>query len=113
MSRPKANTEAGKIAVQKWRESMKQKYGDGLTERMKEIGRKGGKAGFGPDYTGGFANSREIASTAGRKGGIRGRRGFKFIKELDENKALYLNKKTNEEVVLQYGVSIYEKASNI
>lgn len=108
MSRPKANTEAGKIAVQKWRESMKQKYGDDLTERMREIGRKGGKAGFGPDYYGGFAGSRELASTAGAMGGYKSRRGFKFIKELNPEEALYLQLSTNKEVVLQYGVSIHE-----
>lgn len=35
------------------------------------IGRKGGQNG----HTGGFASNRELASIAGRKGGLKSRRG--------------------------------------
>lgn len=41
----------------------------------KVIGAKGGQNGFGPGYTGGFASSHELAVAAGRKGGLKSRRG--------------------------------------
>ena len=107
MSRPKANTPEGQRAIQNWRETMVKKYGS-VSEKMRECGRIGGKNGYGPDYRGGFAYSHEIASKAGAMGGYKSRRGFRFIKELNEKEALYKNLKTNEEVVLQYGVSIHE-----
>lgn len=39
-----------------------------------EIGRKGGKNG----HTGGFASNPELAKIAGRKGGLKSRRGFHY-----------------------------------
>lgn len=108
MPRPKANTPEGKKAVESWKRTMEEKYGN-ISHKMAEVGRKGGKAGFGPYYEGGFASSRENASKAGAKGGYKSRRGFRFIKELNEEEALYLNLATNQEVVLQYGVSIHEQ----
>ena len=112
MSRPKANTPEGKEATRQWRETMIRKYGS-ISEKMRECGRKGGKAGFGPDYTGGFAYGREIASRAGAMGGYKSRRGFKFIKELNDKEALYLQISTNKEVVLKYGVSIHDQKDNM
>lgn len=46
----------------------KAKYGPGFYAK---IGAKGGKLG----HTGGFFANRELASTAGRKGGLISRRG--------------------------------------
>jgi general stress protein YciG len=46
----------------------KRKYGDDFYAR---IGSKGGKAG----HTGGFAANRQLASEAGRIGGLKSRRG--------------------------------------
>jgi uncharacterized protein len=44
------------------------------SEFHKEIGKIGGKNGRGPEYRGGFAGNRELASEAGRKGGAKSRR---------------------------------------
>lgn len=41
----------------------------------KNIGAKGGRAGRGEDYKGGFAANRELARIAGVKGGRISRRG--------------------------------------
>lgn len=46
----------------------KAKYGEGFYAR---IGAKGGRNG----HTGGFAADRELARVAGRKGGLKSRRG--------------------------------------
>lgn len=40
-----------------------------------QIGAKGGRNGCGPDYKGGFASNRELAKEAGRRGGLKSRRG--------------------------------------
>lgn len=40
----------------------------------KRIGSIGGQNGRGPNYTGGFAGNRKLASEAGRKGGSISRR---------------------------------------
>jgi len=77
MSRPKKGTPEGDEALRKWRETMKLKYGN-PTAFFKEIGRKGGENGRGPDYRGGFANSREKAAEAGSKGGRRSKKGYVF-----------------------------------
>lgn len=45
----------------------------------KNIGAKGGRAGRGPGYNGGFAANHERAVAAGRKGGRLSRRGCTLI----------------------------------
>lgn len=85
MGRPKKNTPAGKLATERWRKTMQEKYGD-ITAKMQETGRKGGKNGKGPDYKGGFGGDRELAKRAGQKGGRISRRGGKYTTILDENK---------------------------
>lgn len=85
MSRPCKNTPAGKLATERWRKTMQERYGD-ITAKMQETGRKGGKNGKGPDYKGGFAGDRELAKRAGQKGGRISRRGGKYNTILDENK---------------------------
>ena len=84
MARPKANTEAGKIASEKWRQTMIKKYGS-VTEKMAQTGRIGGQNGKGPDYKGGFSADRERAKIAGAKGGSISRRGSKYQKTFEEN----------------------------
>lgn len=85
MGRPKKNTPAGKLATERWRKTMQERYGD-ITAKMQEMGRKGGKNGKGPDYKGGFGGDRELARRAGRKGGRISRRKGKYTAILDENK---------------------------
>lgn len=72
MARPKSGTKEGEAASKKWKQTMLKKYGkDGLHRKMQEIGAEGGRNG----HTGGFAANRELASIAGRKGGLKSRRG--------------------------------------
>lgn len=85
MSRPRKNTPEGKIASEKWRQTMIEKYGS-VTEKMRETGRIGGQNGKGPDYMGGFAANRERARIAGAKGGRISRRNGKYTRIMDENK---------------------------
>lgn len=85
MARPKKNTPAGKLATERWRKTMEEKYG-GITEKMKQIGRIGGLNGKGPNYKGGFAADRDRARIAGAKGGRVSRRKGKYTRIMDENK---------------------------
>lgn len=85
MSRPLRNTEAGKIASEKWRKTMAEKYGS-VTEKMRETGRIGGRNGKGSDYRGGFASNHEHAKIAGAKGGSISRRKSKYHAIFEENK---------------------------
>jgi len=84
MARPKANTEAGKIASEKWRATMAERYGS-VTEKMRETGRIGGQNGKGQNYKGGFASSSEHARKAGAKGGSISRRKSKYHQVFEEN----------------------------
>lgn len=61
------STEGGKSAAI----TNKKRYGDNFYKR---IGALGGAAG----HTGGFYANRELASTAGRKGGLVSKRGVKI-----------------------------------
>lgn len=85
MSRPKKNTKAGKIANEKWRKTMTERYGS-VTEKMKQTGRIGGMNGKGPDYKGGFAADNERAKIAGAKGGSISRRKSKYHQLFEENR---------------------------
>lgn len=62
-----SGTKAGGLKASK---TMKEKYGDDYFALM---GRKGGLNG----HTGGFYANRELASIAGRKGGLKSRRRSK------------------------------------
>lgn len=70
MARPRRGTKEGDIATKRFLATMTNNHGD-LSEYYKTIGAKGGKAG----HTGGFYGNRELASQAGRKGGLSSRRG--------------------------------------
>ena len=85
MARPKKNTPAGKIANEKWRKTMTERYGS-ITEKMKQTGRIGGMNGKGPDYKGGFAADNERAKIAGAKGGSISRRTSKYHQLFEENR---------------------------
>jgi general stress protein YciG len=75
-----------KAGAQKAKQKLINKLGgyDKYMEWMKGIGSKGGHNGFGPDYTGGFAGNRALASTAGRKGGLISRRRPKAVKDFND-----------------------------
>lgn len=94
MARPKKGTPEGDEALRKFRETMKKRYGD-TAKFYKEIGKKGGENGKGPDYKGGFAYDREKAVEAGRKGGKRSKAGFTLIGKKD-GKYIYENNITKE-----------------
>ena len=107
MSRPKKNTPAGKLATERWRKTMEEKYG-GVTAKMQQIGRIGGLNGKGPDYKGGFAADRDRARIAGAKGGRISRRNGKYTRIMDENqeaiKVLLNSNKTLKEFAAELGV---------
>lgn len=87
MARPKAGTEKGDAAAEKWRQTMLAKYGaDGLREKMQKIGAKGGRSGRGPGYKGGFASDPKRAAEAGAKGGRKSKRGYRLIREEGEHR---------------------------
>lgn len=58
-----------------------------------DLGRIGGRA----SNTGGFAYDKELAKVAGTKGGMRSKRGHKFVKET-ELYIHYINQKTGDDV---------------
>lgn len=107
MARPKKNTPAGKIATERWRKTMEEKYG-GVTAKMQQIGRIGGLNGKGPNYKGGFAADRDRARIAGAKGGRISRRNGKYTRIMDENqeaiKVLLNSNKTLKEFAAELGV---------
>lgn len=107
MARPKKTTPEGKIASEKWRQTMIEKYGS-VTDKMQQIGRIGGLNGKGPDYKGGFAADRERARIAGAKGGHISRRNGKYTRIMDENqeaiKVLLNSNKTLKEFAAELGV---------
>ena len=87
MARPKAGTKEGDAASKKWRQTMINKYGvDGVHKKMQSIGKIGGKNGFGPGYTGGFAADPERARIVGAKGGSISKRKSKYINIFEYNR---------------------------
>ena len=87
MSRPKKGAKGCEEANRKWRETMLKRYGgeQGLREKMQSIGKIGGKNGFGPGYTGGFAANPERARIVGAKGGSISKRKSKYINIFEYN----------------------------
>lgn len=71
MARPKSDTPEGKLATERWRKTMKKRYGN-VANKMQEIGSVGGSA----PYKGlkGFAVDPELAKAAGKIGGTISRR---------------------------------------
>lgn len=85
----------------KWIKTMVAKHGslEAVIEVQRGIGQLGGLKSRG----GGFAyGDHTLAKEAGSTGGKRGKRGFKLLEDLG-TKGKYLNKVTNEVVVLSYG----------
>lgn len=87
MSRPRKNTEEGKLATIRWRKTMEEKYGgkEGVRKKMQEMGHMGGVKPT--DKPKGFAANRTIAKLSGAKGGrISRRTKGDFRKKWEENK---------------------------
>lgn len=76
----------------------KKKYGKDF---YKNMGRKGGSAWT--DKLKGFAANPALAKEAGKKGGSKTKRGFKWLGDADETHGRYKNRTTGEEVILKYG----------
>lgn len=99
MPRPKKGEKGCEEATNKWRETMLKIYGseEAFHNAMVEKGRKGGKNGFGPNYTGGFASSPELAKIAGAKGGKISKRGpaKKKVEEKPKHRFWFLKRSNN------------------
>lgn len=78
MARPKADTKEGKIAAEKWRKTMIEKYGS-VTAKMQEAGRIGGKISRG----GGFCD-REFAKKMGSLGGLISKKGTSYKEQWEK-----------------------------
>lgn len=89
MSRPKKNTPEGRLATERWRETIAKKYGDNYKELLAEWAAKGGRNGKGPGYKGGFANDRNKAREYGRIGGKISKRGCKLIGRTEDGEYIY------------------------
>lgn len=87
-----------KIGGTKAAATNKAKYGKDF---YKIIGAKGGRNG----HTGGFASNVALAAVAGRKGGLRGKVGLKFLRE--EKDCYVYENKDGEEVRFGFGESVH------
>lgn len=79
------------------------KYGDDFYKR---IGSKGGSAFT--DKLKGFANNPELAKKVGRKIGLRTRRGYKWLGDVDDTHGKYQNLETGEISIKEYSRSVNE-----
>lgn len=66
----------------------------------KKIGHLGGSAWS--DKPKGFANNPALAKEVGMKVGLRTRKGYKWLGDVDKLHGRYKNKKTGEEVIIKY-----------
>lgn len=85
--RPKKNSEAGKLAAERWRKTMEKRYG-GASKKMAEVGAIGGRRG----HFKGFSSNPELARKAGQIGGLLSRRGKGYDKEWNKYGAEILAK---------------------
>lgn len=91
MVRPKKGQKGHEEAVFRWHQTMLNKYGEeGLHKKMQACGRKGGMS----SNKGGFCD-RELARTAGSKGGKMSKRGSsvmkKFADKYEDIRKMYVN----------------------
>lgn len=66
----------------------------------KKIGHIGGSAWS--DKLKGFAANPALAKEAGRKGGSKTKRGFKWLGDEGNGRGRFMNKQTGEEIILEY-----------
>lgn len=76
MARPRSNTPEGRLATERWRETMQERYGN-PSEFMKIAGAKGGSTPTTKPK--GFAANKDLAKSAGALGGRISRRGKKVV----------------------------------
>ena len=100
-NKPKENDMAGtKNGAAKAATTIKEKHGADYYAR---IGAIGGRNGSGPGYTGGFAADRELARTAGAKGGQVSRRGPRV--DLKQVEAAMNGGAGYQQIAEQFGVT--------
>lgn len=75
----------------------KKRYGDDFYKKM---GRIGGTAWS--DKLKGFAANPKLAKEVGMKIGLRTRRGYKWLGDVDSWHGRYINKETGEEEIKKY-----------
>ena len=91
------STKGGQLAAK----TNKDRYGEDF---YKNIGRKGGSTYT--DKAKGFAANPALAKEAGRIGGLKTRRGFKWLGNVGKKRGRFMNKETGEVVVLKYSEPI-------
>lgn len=79
----------------------KKLYGEDFYKRL---GHKGGSAWS--DKPRGFATNPKLAQEVGRKIGLRTRRGYKWLGDVDSWHGRYINKETGEEEIKKYSREI-------
>lgn len=91
MARMKRGEKGHDEAVSKWHETMMKRFGseEGISEHFKRAGAKGGHLG----HEKGFYKNRELARTAGAKGGAVSRRGLskKTLELLEKNRTTIID----------------------
>ena len=75
----------------------KKRYGEDFYKKM---GHKGGTAWT--DKLKGFANNPKLAQEVGRKIGLRTRRGYKWLGDVDSWHGRYISLETGEESIKEY-----------
>lgn len=78
-------------------ETNKRLYGEDFYKKM---GHAGGTAWTNKPK--GFAANPALAKEAGRKGGSKTKRGFKWLGDVDKERGRFRNNETGEEVILEY-----------
>lgn len=108
MPRPKKGSKGYEEASRKWRAAMLEKFGseEELSKHFSNMGRKGGLAGRGKNYGGGFSSEKtgedgltgyERAKVSGQKGGRNSKIGYKLIGQT-EDELIYIKRATGEKV---------------
>lgn len=106
MARPGVNDAGYQQANKRFRDTMLKKHGsiEEYHKWMQHIGAKGGKAG----NTGGFYANPDLASKAGRLGGLKSRRGksLKTAQRIKQANEMHDNGATLREIAEALGVAI-------
>lgn len=77
MARPKKDTPEGRLASERWYETMRERYGDNWRDKQASSGAKGGSV---KGTKGGFAANPELARKMGLRIGKISRKGYKYLR---------------------------------